>query len=62
MRLDDSDYKSVYWAFNNLMEMKLDGSLPSNGDNKIIELYRLFEMKLLNLKININIKYQLNNI
>lgn len=48
MRLDDSDYKSVYWAFNNLMEMKLDGSLPSNGDNKIVELYRLFENRILN--------------
>lgn len=47
MRLDDSDYKSVYWAFNNLMEMKLDGSLPSNGDNKIVELYRLFENRIL---------------
>ena len=40
--------KSVYWAFNNLMEMKLDGSLPSNGDNKIVELYRLFENRILN--------------
>ena len=48
MRLDDSDYKSVYWAFNNLMEMKLDGSLPLNGDNKIVELYRLFENRILN--------------
>ncbi len=48
MRLDTSDYKSVYWAFNNLMEMKLDGSLPSNGDKKIVELYRLFENRILN--------------
>ena len=48
MRSDDDDYKSVYWAFNNLMEMKLDGSLPSNGDNKIVELYRLFENRILN--------------
>ncbi len=48
MRLDGSDYKSVYWAFNNLMEMKLDGSLPSNGDKKIVELYRLFENRILN--------------
>ena len=46
MRLDDTDYKSVYWAFNNLMEMKLDGSLPSGGDKKIIELYRLFENRV----------------
>ena len=28
--------------------MKLDGSLPSNGDNKIVELYRLFENRILN--------------
>ncbi len=48
MRLYDSDYKSVYWAFNNLMEMKLDGSLPSNGDKEIVELYRLFEKRVLN--------------
>ena len=48
MRLDTLDYKSVYWAFNNLMEMKLDGSLPSDGDKKIVELFRLFENRILN--------------
>ena len=48
MRSDDDDYKSVYWAFNNLMEMKLDGSLPSDGDKKIVELYRLFENRVSN--------------
>lgn len=48
MRLDNSDYKSVYWAFNNLMEMKLDGSLPSDGDKKIVKLYRLFGNRILN--------------
>ena len=47
MRLDVSDYKSVYWAFNNLMEMKLDGSLPSNGDKEIVELYGLFGKRVI---------------
>ena len=42
INLDSLDYKSVYWAFNNLMEMKLDGSLSSKGDKQIIELYKLF--------------------
>lgn len=46
MRLDTSDYKSVYWAFNNLMEMKLDGSLPSSGDKQIVELYNLFRRRV----------------
>lgn len=48
MQLDTTDYKSVYWAFNNLMEMKLDGSLPSSGDKQIIELYKLFEHRIKN--------------
>lgn len=48
MESDDSDYKSVYWAFNNLLEMKLDGSLPLNGDKIIVELYKLFEDRILN--------------
>lgn len=42
------DYKSVYWAFNNLLEMKLDGSLPSSGDKQIIELYKLFHQRIEN--------------
>ena len=46
MRLDTSDYKSVYWAFNNLMEMKLDGSLPSSDDKQIVELYNLFRRRV----------------
>lgn len=46
IQLDTLDYKSVYWAFNNLMEMKLEGSLPSSGDKQIIELYKLFEHRI----------------
>lgn len=48
MNLDTLDYRSVYWAFNNLMEMKLDGSLPPSGDRQIIELYKLFEQRIAN--------------
>lgn len=48
INLDSLDYKSVYWAFNNLMEMKLDGSLSSKGDKQIIELYKLFHQRIEN--------------
>ncbi|MBQ2887165.1 MAG: serine/threonine protein kinase [Alphaproteobacteria bacterium] len=48
INLDTLDYKSVYWAFNNLLEMKLDGSLPSSGDKQIIELYKLFHQRIEN--------------
>lgn len=46
LQLDTLDYKSVYWAFNNLLEMKLDGSLSTNEDKKIIELYKMFEHRI----------------
>lgn len=46
INLDTLDYKSVYWAFNNLLEMKLHDSLPSSGDKRIIELYRLFQQRI----------------
>lgn len=45
MEVDSADYKSVYWAFNNLMEKKLDGSLGSYGDKQIVQLYELFEKR-----------------
>lgn len=48
INLDTLDYKSVYWVFNNLLEMKLDGSLPSSGDKQIIELYKLFHQRIEN--------------
>lgn len=50
MKLDSLDYKSVYWAFNNLMEMKLEGSNYSNVDSKIIQLYDMFEQRIGNHK------------
>lgn len=45
MDRDTLDYKSVYWAFNNLMEKKIEGSLPASEDERIIELYKLFEIR-----------------
>lgn len=45
MRIDTLDYKPVYWAFNNLMEMKLEGS-SSDVDSKIVELYGMFKKRI----------------
>lgn len=42
MEMDTTDYKSVYWIFNNMMDQKISGSLDSNADKQIIDLYRLF--------------------
>lgn len=58
LQLDTLDYKSVYWAFNNLLEMKLDGSLSSSGDKKIIELYKMFEHRIQNYDDAIAKRYQ----
>lgn len=46
MELDTLDYKSVYWAFNNLLELKLDGALSTRGDKEIVRLYKLFEHRI----------------
>ncbi len=46
MKADTTDYKSVYWAFNNLMEKKLVGTLPASEDKKITTLYKLFEERI----------------
>lgn len=46
MKIDTLDYKSVYWAFNNLMEIKLGGTDDSDIDSKIIELYDMFEQRI----------------
>lgn len=48
LQLDTLDYKSVYWIFNNMLEMKLDGSLSSSRDKEIIELYKTFEYRIKN--------------
>ncbi|MBD8039951.1 serine/threonine protein kinase [Phocaeicola sp. Sa1CVN1] len=42
MEIDTADYKSVYWAFNNLMEKKIAGDLPASGDKLITKLYEMF--------------------
>lgn len=46
MKADTTDYKSVYWAFNNLMEKKIAGTLPASEDKQIIALYKLFEERI----------------
>lgn len=46
MQIDTFDYKSVYWAFNNLMEMKLNNTLSSKGDKQIVELYNIFNYRV----------------
>ena len=46
MKIDTSDYKSVYWAFNNLMEKKLEGTDDIGMDSRIIELYNMFEQRI----------------
>lgn len=42
MEIDTTDYRSVYWAFNNLMEQKIAGTLSLDGDAKLLDLYRQF--------------------
>lgn len=46
MKADTTDYKSVYWAFNNLIEKKLVGTLPASEEKKITTLYKLFEERI----------------
>lgn len=46
MNADVTDYKSVYWVFNNLMEKKIDGTLPLNEDKKLTVLYNMFEERI----------------
>lgn len=50
VELDTFDYKSVYWIFNNLMEIKLGSSLSSKENSKIdkeiMELYREFDYRV----------------
>ncbi len=46
MKADTTDYKSVYWAFNNLMEKKLAGILPTSEDKQITALYKMFEERV----------------
>lgn len=46
MNADTTDYKSVYWAFNNLMEQKISGTLPPGEDTQITKLYKEFETRV----------------
>ena len=46
MSADTTDYKSVYWAFNNLMEQKIAGTLPVSEDKQITKLYKMFEERV----------------
>lgn len=46
MDADTTDYKSVYWAFNNLMEQKIAGTLPVSEDKQITKLYKMFEERV----------------
>lgn len=58
MDLDASDYKSVYWAFNNLMERKLANELPSNNDNELVMLFQLFEKRVANFDDSVAERYR----
>lgn len=58
MDLDASDYKSVYWAFNNLMERKLANELPSNDDNELVMLFQLFEKRVANFDDSVAERYR----
>ena len=46
MSVDSTDYKSVYWVFNNLMEKKIEGTLPYREDKQIVKLYKMFEERV----------------
>jgi len=46
MEADTTDYKSVYWAFNNLMEKKIEGTLPTSEDKQITALYKMFVKRI----------------
>lgn len=46
MNADISDYKAVYWAYNNLMEKKRLGTISSNEMAEMERLYRIFEERV----------------
>lgn len=58
MDLDASDYKSVYWAFNNLMERKLANELLSRDDNELVMLFQLFEKRVANFDDSVAERYR----
>lgn len=58
MSADTTDYKSVYWAFNNLMEQKIAGTLPVSEDKQITKLYKMFEERVSEYEDSIAEKYK----
>ncbi|MBR6648305.1 MAG: serine/threonine protein kinase [Bacteroidaceae bacterium] len=46
MNADISDYKAVYWAYNNLMEKKRLGTISSNEMTEMERLYSIFEERV----------------
>lgn len=46
MNADISDYKPVYWAYNNLMEKKRLGIISPSEIQEIDRLYRMFEERV----------------
>ena len=40
------DYKAVYWTLNNLIEIKVDGTLPLSEDKQLTKLYKMFEERI----------------
>jgi hypothetical protein len=58
MNADTTDYKSVYWAFNNLMEQNIAGTLPVSEDKQITKLYKMFEERVSEYEDSIAEKYK----
>lgn len=56
--LDSSDYKSAYWAFNNLMERKLANELSSSDDKELVMLFQLFEKRVANFDDSVAVRYR----
>lgn len=50
IEIDTIDYLSVYWAFNNLMEMKLTNTMPSAEEKKLdkqlMEFYNMLNYRI----------------
>lgn len=40
---DSTHYKAAYWLFNNLMEEKINGTLPPEDDDKLVCTFLLFQ-------------------
>lgn len=40
---DSTHFKAAYWLFNNLMEEKINGTLPPGEDDKLVAAFLLFQ-------------------